>query len=295
MKARFYRILARLTRWFGWRFFDLVAGSIAIGYFIFFPGRVAVSMRFYQALFPDRHRAYHRWCALRQFLDFTHVFRDRLLLAGDRTNLTTTFVGWERLRDATGSSGGVLLMSHMGNWEVAARLLKQTLPDLKLMLYMGVKQKEQIEGLQKQAVRRSDIRIVGVDETGGSPFDIVEGIRFLRDGGLVSLTGDRMWQGDQRTVPVRFLGCSVRLPAAPYVLAMTAGAPIFVFFALRTGRYHYDFFAPPPIWVSAADRGRRPAALARAAQAYADLLEATVRKYPFQWHHFNPLPGGDDF
>jgi predicted LPLAT superfamily acyltransferase len=245
-------------------------------------------VRFYRALFPRRHWIYHLWCTFRQFIDFTHVFRDRLLLAGDGT-ITTDFDGWERLRDAMGGSGGILLMSHMGNWEVAARLLKKTLPDLRLLLFMGVKQKEQIEGMQKLAVRQSDIRIVGVDASGGSPLDIVEGIRFLRGGGLVSLTGDRIWQGEQRALAVRFLGRMVRLPAAPYVLALTAGVPVFVFFALRTGPRHYHFSASPPIFVSAIDRRQREAAMAMAAQQYADLLEDAVRRHPFQWHHFEPF------
>ena len=288
MKAIFYRILTGLTRCLGLWFFSLVAGGIATGYFLLFPRRVGVGVRFYRALFPRRHWIYHLWCTFRQFIDFTHVFRDRLLLAGDGT-ITTDFDGWERLRDAMGGSGGILLMSHMGNWEVAARLLKKTLPDLRLLLFMGVKQKEQIEGMQKLAVRQSDIRIVGVDASGGSPLDIVEGIRFLRGGGLVSLTGDRIWQGEQRALAVRFLGRMVRLPAAPYVLALTAGVPVFVFFALRTGPRHYHFSASPPIFVSAIDRRQREAAMAMAAQQYADLLEDALRRHPFQWHHFEPF------
>jgi predicted LPLAT superfamily acyltransferase len=288
MSALFYRILSFLTRWLGPWFFSLIAGGIAAGYFALFPRRVAVGMRFYRVLFPEKSRAYHCWCTFRQFLDFTHVFRDRLLLS-DEGKITADFDGWTRLRDTVGRRGGILLISHMGNWEVAARLLKKTLPDLRLMLYMGVKQKEQIEGLQKQTVRASDIRIVGVDDAGGSPFDVVEGIRFLRNGGLVSLTGDRVWHKDQRTVAVRFLGRTVRLPAAPYVLAMAAGAPIYVFFAVRARKCHYRLSASPPIVVPAADRSRREAAMAHAAQQYAELLEDAVRCHPFQWHHFEPF------
>ena len=127
--------------------------------------RVAVGMHFYRTLFPDKSRVYHRWCTFRQFLDFTHVFRDRLLLS-DEGKITTDFDGWERLRDAMGCRGGILLMSHMGNWEVAARLLKKTLPELRLMLYMGIKQKEQIEGLRF----RPEIRVVIVTGAGEKAF-----------------------------------------------------------------------------------------------------------------------------
>ena len=288
MRSLFYRILIGFTRVLGTWFFSLIAGGIATGYFLLFPKRVRVGMHFYQALFPGRGPLYHLWCTFRQFIDFTHVFRDRLIMNREGA-LTYEFDGWERLRDAMRAGGGILIMSHMGNWEVAARLLKKTLPDLRLMLLMGVKQKEQIENLQKQAVRQSDILIKGVDESGGSPLDIVEAVHFLREGGLVSLTGDRIWQEEQRTLPVRFLGRSIQLPAAPYALALATGAPLFVFFALRATGRHYHFSASRPILVKAADRGQREAAMQRAAQQYADLLEESVRRYPFQWHHFEPF------
>jgi predicted LPLAT superfamily acyltransferase len=73
------------------------------------------------------------------------------------------------------------------------------------------------------------------------------------------------------------------------MLAMTSGAPIFVFFALRTRGRHYHFCASEPIFIDAADRAERDMAVPRAAQQYADLLGKTVRRYPFQWHHFEPF------
>ena len=70
---------------------------------------------------------------------------------------------------------------------------------------------------------------------------------------------------------------------------MAAGAPIYVFFAVRTRDCQYHFSASPPIIVSADDRSQRESAMASAAQQYADLLERAVRCYPFQWHHFEPF------
>ena len=102
MRTIFYRILTVLTRCLGLWFFSLIAGGIATGYFLFFPRRVGVGLRFYQTLFPHRHWFYHLWCTFRQFIDFTHVFRDRLVL-GDDGALTSDFDGWERLRTPWGA------------------------------------------------------------------------------------------------------------------------------------------------------------------------------------------------
>ena len=77
------------------------------------------------------------------------------------------------------------------------------MPELRLLLYMGIRHKEQIEGMQKESIRESGIRIVAADREGGSPFDMVESIRFLKSGGLVSMTGDMLWKEDQRAISVR--------------------------------------------------------------------------------------------
>ncbi len=177
-------------------------------------------------------------------------------------------------------------MSHIGNWEVAAHLLKRELQDVRLLLYMGVKHKEQIEGVQKESLVQSGIRIVAVDEDGGSPMDIVEGIKFIESGGVVSLTGDVVWKRDQRTIPVKFLGHEVLLPQTPHLFALLSGAPMFIFFAFRTGKNKYHFTMSEPICLTPTSRSERDAAIRQSAQRYADTLETMVRNYPLQWYHF---------
>jgi predicted LPLAT superfamily acyltransferase len=224
-----------------------------------------------------------------QFHNFTDVFMDRFLLQ-ESDKITFTSEGCEHLeKSVDDGKGGILLMSHMGNWDVAAHLLKRILPNLRLLLYMGVKQKEQIEQLQKETLSQRGIRIIAVDEDGGSPLDIVEGIKFIESGGVVSLTGDIVWKKDQRTIPVQFLEHNVLLPEAPYLFALLSGTPLFIFFAFRTGKNKYHFTMSKPIYIASASRDERAGAIRRSAQQYADILEATLRKYPFQWYHFEPF------
>jgi len=295
LKDRFYRILTVLSKGVGLWLFRLVAWWIASGYFFLFPSRVAVSVRFFRALFPFRSRAYHLFCAWKQFHRFTHVFLDRLLCDEDYP-LKMVQDGTAYLEQAIGNKeGGILLMSHLGNWELAARkLLKlygRVCPDMKLLLYLGRKHKEQIEGRQKQDLAAQGIEIIAVDPHGASPVDLVEGIHFLKKGGLVSMTGDRRWWEDQRYVPVRFLGCEARLPEAPFVLSLLSGKPIYIFFAHRVDRHTHHFRILPPLYVQAGNRSERQDVVRRAAQIYADHLEEMVRKAPFEWFHFEPFIG----
>ncbi len=289
MKALFYRFLILLSRGMGIWVFRFFSWWVATGFFCFFPRRVAESFRFYSALFPDQRKFSALRLAWRQYHSFTSVFLDRILLL-EEGRLTHSSEGLERLFEAVEKkTGGILLMSHFGNWEVAAHLLHGK--GLKLLLYLGRKHQEQIEGAQKKSLKEQGVRVIAVDEEGGSPLDIVEGIRFLKEGGLVSLTGDRLWGKEQRTVAVSFLGHEVTLPEAPHLLALLSGAPLFAFMAFRTGPGRYFFSVSPPYYVKAESRPERGQAIRDSAQRYARILEEAVRRSPEEWYHFEPFLG----
>jgi predicted LPLAT superfamily acyltransferase len=181
-----------------------------------------------------------------------------------------------------------LLMSHVGNWELGASYLCTRTGGraIKLLLYLGEKQGEQIEKLQKNDLALQGVKIIATKQEEPSPFELVEGVHFLKEGGFVSMTGDRLWSAAQRSVIVKFLGREAVIPAAPFQFALLSGSPLLIFFVNRTGtgRYHCTVF--PPFLVTAASRKERAEAIQQAAQHYAVILETMVRKYPFEWYHF---------
>lgn len=287
MRAVFYKLLTALSNVLGDWFFAMGARFVALGYYCFIPSRTALCARFYGALYPDRGRLYRYYCVWRQYRNFTGVYLDRIRLRRDGA-LSFSAEGMEKLEEAVSSGrGGVLVMSHAGNWEIAARLLGER--RMPLLLYLGAQRREQIEKMQKESVAQSGVRIVAVLPDQGSALDILEAVAFIRGGGLVSMTGDRLWSAGQRSVAARFLGRTARLTESPHHLALHTGAPIFYFFAFKTGPRHYHFSIDGPHEVRAADRADRRAALERSVQSYADALEAMVRRHPYQWYHFEPF------
>lgn len=292
MKALTYKVLIVLSRWFGPWIFTLVSRVIAAGYFFMFPRRAAVSARFYRALFPGKSRLFHWQCAWRQYQNFTTVFMERIRTPG-QDNIRFTSTGWRKFEaELDKGRGAIVLMSHMGNWDVAASLMSKRRKDLKLLLYMGAKAKEQIESVQKQALNDNGIRIVAVEPSAGSPLDVVEGIRFLKSGGVVSLTGDKLWHPDQRAVSVPFLGGTARIPEFPHVFALVSKAPLFVFFTFRTGPGSYRFMLSDPMYITCASREDRRRAVAESARVYAGMLEQTLGEHPYEWYHFDPFLEG---
>ncbi len=293
MRIDWYRLLVQTADRLGPWVFAVVSRIIAAGFFLL-PRRSRESRRFYGLLFPQRGRLYHLCCAFRQYQSFTTIHLDRYL-ANQGQPTACVSQGMEHLDAAVGRSGAILLMSHVGNWEMAARLLMQKRRDMRLLLYMGVKEKEGVERAQKEELRRAGVRIIGADQDGGSPFSVVDGVRLLRDGGIVSMTGDIVWRPEQRSLQVPFLGGTAFLPEAPFVFALVSGSPIHVFFAFRTGKNRYRLSLSEPLTVRAAARTERKEAIAEAARRYAALLEAALRSHPLQWYHFDRfvhLPAG---
>jgi predicted LPLAT superfamily acyltransferase len=288
MKELFYRCLMCISAFTGAWFFSAMAWCVATGYFILFPRRVAISVNFYKALFPARGFPYHLWCAWRQFHNFTTVFLDRWVARKPGT-ITYSAEGREHIDNiARDGTGGIMLMSHLGNWELGAAYLGGCAdgPAIRLLLYLGEKEGEQIERLQKQDLAQHGIQIITTKQDEASPFDVLEGINFLKDGGFVSMTGDRLWSQSQRSVAVRFLGHEIRIPEAPFLFAMLSGAPLIIFFVNRCGKNSYHCTLFPPCAVNPASRSQRHDAVQQAAQQYADRLEIMVRRHPLEWYHF---------
>jgi len=193
--------------------------------------------------------------------------------------------GWDAVEAAQeAAQGGILVMSHVGNWAVAARLFRRR--SLKIMLFMGVKTNEQVEAIQKDDMKAEDLAIQGVGENRYSPLDTIAGLHFLRSGGFVSMASDRLWTPEQRKVKALFLGRRVEFSAVPFEFSALTGAPLFVFFSVRTGRWRYRIEVSPPIRIQAGNRKQRAAAVEEAVQLYAHHLESIVMRFPEQWYHF---------
>jgi lauroyl/myristoyl acyltransferase len=170
-----------------------------------------------------------------------------------------------------GLSGGIVsVTAHVGNWELAGRLLagrsaRRThvvvapdAPDL------GRWVRRDGDGMRFVARR--------------SPAIGIELLAALRRGEVVAVQGDRAL-GTRGDLAIPFFGRPALFPLGPFLLARAARAAVVPAFCLLDDAHRYRVQVAKPIFV---ERGDEEAA----AGAWVAALEDVVREHPTQWFNF---------
>ncbi len=181
--------------------------------------------------------------------------------------------------------GFICLSGHIGNFEIGYMV-----PELEGTRRLHIVREEEIESASQAHLARvlhekTSDRCV----THFASHDIKLGIDLLealKRGEVVALLGDRPRKGG-RTISVRLFGRAFPLPEGPFVLARLSGVPIMPVFAVRSGRRQYCVRFREPIIVDQA-LGREEA-ISIAASRFAEGLEDTLRRDPYQWFCFGNL------
>ena len=277
------------SRVLGSWFLRTIAYAVTVGYFLFRPKRVGASMNLYRAVFPGRGRLFYLFCAWRQFADFTATYCDRLAL-DTGGEIVAVEDGWEHLEARIQQGlGGIMVVSHVGNLEIAARLFSRK--GIKMMLFAGERDPREIARQQVEAMTSEGLDVRVASPGTSTPFAGLEALQFLEEGGFVATSGDLSWADPHRRVRVRMFDREIMLPGTAHLLALLTRQPLFSFYAIRTGPGRYLYRVSEPRWVTVTSRSQRNEAIQRSVQAYADELASVVQEFPWQWHIFEPLLG----
>jgi len=175
-------------------------------------------------------------------------------------------------------------MSHLGSFEIAAYAFQEL--GLRLLVIMGEKEAKQVGRDQREAMKARGIHIQVATAQEDFLFGGVEALKFVREGGFVSVAGDVVWAEQRSRLPVTLFDHEVGLPPGPHLLALASRAPLFTMFTFRVEKGRHLIIMSPPREVKATSRSERSTAIQASAQAYANALEEMVRQHPFQWYIF---------
>jgi len=215
------------------------------------------------------------------FTDFAMCFSD--LVSTNRQPMArlvshvTIADDLERIMSPTG--GFISPSAHVGNWELAGRLLAGRAART---THVVVAEEEARE--LEQWVRRdgNGVRFV----TRSRPTISLELVAALRRGEVVAVQGDRAL-GTRGDVLIPFFGKPAPFPLGPFLLASAVGVPMVPAFCLLGADYRYLIKVLEPMRVP---RGSEE----EAARAWVTVLEGVVREHPTQWFNFfdiwNPVP-----
>ncbi len=208
------------------------------------------------------------------FRSFARCFADLVVSNRRRRGLGRLLAGVsgaERLTAAAEGRGLVVLTAHVGNWELAGRLLALQI-DRPTHMVVAAEVDPGVERFLRGTP--TPVRfVVRRDATAVLPL-----VAALRRGEVVAMQGDRAL-GTRGDVAQPFFGAPAAFPLGPFVLARAAGVSVVPAFCVTTDDARYAIQVGEPIEVGA---GRESVAQRRWVAA----LEGVVTAYPTLWFNF---------
>jgi KDO2-lipid IV(A) lauroyltransferase len=237
--------------------------------------RLAVDRNLARVL-PDWSRAARARAVGETFARFACCFADLLVLnrrRPDRLERTLAGVdGEEHLDRALDAGHGVILLTgHLGNWDLAGRLLARR-RGRPTHVVLSAEQEAALEGYLRR--EQPGLRYV-TRRQASAALDLWAALRRAE---VVAMQADRA-TGERGDAAVPFFGAPAAFPLGPFLLARASGAPVVPAFCLMTDDGRYRVAIEPPIRVAP---GGEHAAL----RTTVGLLERVVRGHPTQWFNF---------
>jgi predicted LPLAT superfamily acyltransferase len=174
-------------------------------------------------------------------------------------------------------NGLVVWTAHLGNWEIASRLLE--LHGRRVNVARVVEQGNPAETILRDLMTNPRLNIVQLND---NPLASVELLNALRNGEIVAMQGDRVYHSF--CAEAQFFGRTAKFPLGPFFLAYISGAPLLPGFVVRRKWLRYRVVLGEPIEFP--HTGERDAELRSALEEAVRFLEATIKSCPTQWLNF---------
>ena len=265
----------------------------AISYFFLFRHQARRAsydyLRHVRAFAPQHANQWIAWQSFRQFWNFGLALIDKLAVWNGEIKLHHITRHQRDIIDqmVREKRGGILLVSHLGNFEIC-RCLSAAQGDIRLTVLLHTKHAEKFNRLlneqDNEQGNQPAIEVLQVTEI--TPATAMLLSERIERGEFIAIAADRVAiEHPENSLMVDFMGQRAPLPKGPFVLAAILRAPILTVFSLwQADGYHiyFDQLSGPVH----APRKQRSPILSQLAQRYAHQLQDHCIDVPLQWFNF---------
>jgi predicted LPLAT superfamily acyltransferase len=231
--------------------------------------------------FPGQSRRERFLSTFRLVLNLAKVLVDRAVtgIVGPGS-IEVIFHGREELFTLKEQGGFILLMSHVGGWQVAMSSIGNLGVPVSMLL-----QREPGD-VDRHFFEHANIPCpYEIIDPAGYLGGALEIVRVLDQGEILCLMGDRVFGSDKHFIATEFLGEKGWFPISAYTIAAATGVPVVVLFSHKSGGRSYTLEVARIIRPSQGvkRRGRDAEACLR---EYVDTLERYTEQHPDQFFNF---------
>jgi KDO2-lipid IV(A) lauroyltransferase len=174
-------------------------------------------------------------------------------------------------------NGLIVWTAHVGNWELASRLLE--MHDRPVNTARATEKGNTAEAILRGMIVNERLRIVSVDDDGLAPLELLSA---LRRNEIVAIQGDRPYKGRGAAAP--FFGPGASFPLGPFLLSYVSGAPVLPGVVVRDRWLRYRVVMGEPIELPRT--GDREQDLMAGLLQATRFLEDVISTYHCQWLNF---------
>lgn len=261
---------------------------VGLYYLVFDCAAVRASLAYTRRRFPQHGISRQLLDVYRLFVSQGKSLIDRYYVIAGGSEIAIEIRGYEKLKNilATSHKGVVLLTAHVGNWQVAMTALRNLGKTVYLMMRpednVAVRQSLNIGGDQDR------VRVLYTNDSLGG---VIEAVKALDRGDLVSIMGDRTYEYD--AMEATLLGGSVRFPYGAFSIAAATQCPVVVLLSAKVGAKKYIVDVSHVIEPPTGTRGKKQEAIKACVQEFAGVLEEYADRHPYQWFVFRDMWQGN--
>jgi len=227
--------------------------------------------------------------SFQHFLMFGEILMDKLLVwMGHIRREDVIFETPDVIHKIENSGkGGIIIVSHLGNFEVCSALANQV-PDMRLTILVHTRHAEKFNVMMKRVSGKTDVEIMQVTDV--SPATAILFSERIKAGEYVVIAGDRTpVTGQKRVSRVNFLGGHASMPQGAFILAGLLKCPVYLMFCLKQQAQYHVYIELFTECLKFPRREERLQTLNTVVQRYASRLEYYCLKAPMQWFNFFPF------